>query len=125
MMFTDLTKGKGASFFSYCVSLVESSSCFSMVLILDGNSEICAHVRSNLCYLICFYLSREDLFCFMRAQYVLFYHLIYNYHGFFIDSLHRFRHEGFIVNNPLFTQLYGNQLLKVKLHFFSHKTQQI
>ena len=23
-----------------------------MVLILDGNSEICAHVRSNLCYLI-------------------------------------------------------------------------
>ena len=24
-----------------------------MVLILDGNSEICTHVRNNLCYLIC------------------------------------------------------------------------
>ena len=22
-------------------------------IILDGNSEVCAHVRSNLCYLIC------------------------------------------------------------------------
>ena len=26
---------------------------FIMVLTLDGNSEIGAHVRSNLCYLIC------------------------------------------------------------------------
>ena len=26
----------------------------AMVLLLDGNSEICAHVRGNLCYLICF-----------------------------------------------------------------------
>ena len=35
------------------------SSCHSLVaativgLIVDGNSEICAHVRSNLCYLLC------------------------------------------------------------------------
>ena len=25
----------------------------NMVLILDGNSEISAHIRRNLCYLIC------------------------------------------------------------------------
>ena len=30
-----------------------------VVLILDGNSVICVHVRSNLCYLIIFCLSQE------------------------------------------------------------------
>ena len=65
-----------------------------MVRILDGNSEIGAHVRSNLCFLIClrrFIKSREvtnlNLFfgkgpvSFMRAQYI--YHLN-KYHGWFI-----------------------------------------
>ena len=28
-------------------------TALTMVLILDGNPEIGAHVRSNLCYLIC------------------------------------------------------------------------
>ena len=38
-----------------CVSiyLVSSYSGPGMVLILDDKSEIGAHVRSNLCYLIC------------------------------------------------------------------------
>ena len=62
-----------------------------MVLILDGTSEIGAHVRSNFCLLTCLrHLSRareeenlfflafaKDLFSFMRAQHVLSYHLIY------------------------------------------------
>ena len=61
-----------------------------MVLILDGKSEIGAHVRSNLCYLSCLrhlirsravinhiFFLRKDLFSFMRAQNVLSYHLIY------------------------------------------------
>ena len=30
-----------------------------VVLILDGNSVICVHVRSNLCYLIVFCQSQE------------------------------------------------------------------
>ena len=29
------------------------TNLWSMVLILDGNFELAAHVRSNLCYLIC------------------------------------------------------------------------
>ena len=32
-----------------------------MVLILDGDSEIGAHVRSDLCYMICLSISRKDL----------------------------------------------------------------
>ena len=62
----------------------------NMVFVLDGNSEIVAHVRSNLCYLIrirhliksktfkdrmCF--LRKDLFSCMVAHNVLSYHLIY------------------------------------------------
>ena len=61
-----------------------------MVLILYGNSEICAHVRSNLFYLICIshFLSsravtnrivlpqKKFVFSFIRAQHVLSYHLI-------------------------------------------------
>ena len=35
------------------LSQVHSLYIVSMVLILDGNSEIGAHVRSNLCYFIC------------------------------------------------------------------------
>ena len=51
------------------------------VHILDGNSEIGAHARSNLCYLICVrHLNRSrgvtNPFYFMRAQQVLGYHLI-------------------------------------------------
>ena len=56
-----------------------------MVLILEGHSEIGAHVRSNPCYLICsrqlirsiavtnriFFLSKRDLCSFKRAQHVL------------------------------------------------------
>ena len=59
-----------------------------MVFILDGNSYIGAHVRSNLCYLIClrhlirskeaqnkiFVSFTKYLFSFMRAQHVLSYH---------------------------------------------------
>ena len=57
-----------------------------MVLILDGNSEIGAHVRSELYYLICLghlirsravtNLLRTYLFSLMRAPNVLSYHLI-------------------------------------------------
>ena len=60
-----------------------------MVLLLDGNSEMVSHVRSNLCYLICLrwlirsrkvtnqnFLLSKDLFFFMRAQLVLSYHSI-------------------------------------------------
>ena len=44
-----------------------------VILILDGNSEIGAHVRSNLCYLIWavinrIFFIRIDLFSFMRAH---------------------------------------------------------
>ena len=59
-----------------------------MVLISNGNSEIDAHVRSNLCYLICSrHLIRSrpvtdqisfsiiNLFFFMDTQDVLSYHL--------------------------------------------------
>ena len=45
------------------VSKVNGRTTYTMVPILDGNSEICAHVRSNLCYLIClrhFFLYREQ-----------------------------------------------------------------
>ena len=59
-----------------------------MVLILDGISELGAHVRSNLGYLVClrhsnkssavtdriFFFFRKDLFPFMREQPVLSYH---------------------------------------------------
>ena len=56
----------------------------AMVLILDGHSEIDAHVRSNLCFFTCIRLlisSRagkigKDLLCIMRAQHVMSYHLI-------------------------------------------------
>ena len=54
-----------------------------MVLVLDGNSEIGAHVRSNLSYLIC--LKHRDQSTiefispkyFYRAEHVLGYHPIY------------------------------------------------
>ena len=47
------------------------------VLILDGNSEMYAHVRINPCYLICvMHLVRSRATSFMRAQHVLSYHLI-------------------------------------------------
>ena len=57
-------------------------------MVLDGNSEIGAHVRSNLCYLICLrnlldkeksqirFFVGKDLFSFMHAQHVMSYHLI-------------------------------------------------
>ena len=60
-----------------------------MVLVLDCNSEIGAHARSKLYYLICLrrsdrsraitnrsLLLRNDRFSFMRALHVLSYHLI-------------------------------------------------
>ena len=53
-----------------------------MVLTLDGNSEIYAHVRSNSCYMICLrhliriFFSPNRLFSFMRAQHLQSYHLI-------------------------------------------------
>ena len=65
-----------------------------MVLILDGNSEIGAHVRSNLCYLICLghwirsrvvinrdFFYEKNPILFMHAQFILSYHLIYPYHA--------------------------------------------
>ena len=59
---------------------------FFMVLILDSNSKIGAHVLNNLCYLICLkHLIRsraernwKNLFSFMRAQRVLSYHDIFS-----------------------------------------------
>ena len=53
-----------------------------MVVILDGNSEIGAHVRSNLCYLIClwhllrahFSSPKTPIFIHVRATCVLSYH---------------------------------------------------
>ena len=60
------------------------------MVILDGNSEIGGHVRSNLFYLTCLrhliksravtnrIFCPKDLFSFMRAQYGLSYHQ-YNY----------------------------------------------
>jgi len=62
-----------------------SLDVYNMVLILDGNSEMGAHVRSNLCYLISFrhlirlreyVFIRKGFFLFIRAQYVLSSHLI-------------------------------------------------
>ena len=56
-------------------------SIMVFMCILDGNSEIGAHIRSNICYLkglrqeIGFF-PRIDLFLFMREQRVLGYHLI-------------------------------------------------
>ena len=60
-----------------------------MVLILDGNSLICAHVKHNLCYSTCLrhliisravtnrvFLFEKELFSLMRAPHVLSYHLI-------------------------------------------------
>ena len=55
-----------------------------MVLILDGNSDIGAHVKSNLWYLIGLkhlirshiFSQQEKLFSFMRAQHVQSYKLI-------------------------------------------------
>ena len=50
---------------------------WAMVLILEGDSEIGAHVKSNLCYLICLRYSIRSravyriTFSFMRAQHVL------------------------------------------------------
>ena len=65
------------------------SNVLYMVIILDGNSGIGAHVGNNLCYSICFrhfirskavtnriFFPRKDIFSFMRAQHVLSYHLI-------------------------------------------------
>ena len=60
-----------------------------MVVILDGNSEIGTHIRSNIWYLICLrllitsrsvinriFFLRKSLFFFMRAQHIMSYHLI-------------------------------------------------
>ena len=54
-----------------------------IVLILEGNSEIGAHVGRHICNLICFekfaHSESSDFlvrFCSMRAQHVLSYHLI-------------------------------------------------
>ena len=61
-----------------------------MVHILGGKSEIGAHVKSNLCYLVCLrhlnrlravttrlFFSEKTYIFFMHAQYVLSYHIIY------------------------------------------------
>ena len=69
-----------------------------MVFIYDGNSEIGAQVRSNLCYLIYlrhlmrsrgvtnrFFFSHKNFLSFKRAQHVLSYHQS-KYHG--------WRHKG-------------------------------
>ena len=56
----------------------------TMMLTSDGNLEIGAYVRSDVCYLICvrhlirsrLVTNRKDLFSLMRAQHVLSYHLI-------------------------------------------------
>ena len=45
-----------------------------MVLNLDGNSEIGAHVRSNLCYLICFIESSHKLNSFFPRKDLIFLH---------------------------------------------------
>ena len=64
------------------------STMFGLTMVLDGNSDIGAHVYSNLFYLICFrhliwpravtnrIFSSKNLFFFMRAQHVLSHHLI-------------------------------------------------
>ena len=61
---------------------------FFMVLILDGNSEIGAHIRRNICYLICLmhlirskavtnqFFPPKRFFSLFRAQHVMSYHLI-------------------------------------------------
>ena len=62
---------------------------YTMFLILDGNSEVSAQVRNNLCYLIfkthlirpkavtnSIFCSPKPLFTFTRAQHGLGYHLI-------------------------------------------------
>ena len=64
------------------------------ICILDGNSDICVHVRINLGYLICarhfirsrtvtnrIFLNRKVLSSFVHAQYVLSYHIYYKYPG--------------------------------------------
>ena len=67
------------------IYIVTYNGCVQcMVLMLDGNSEIGAHVKKNLCYLICLrhlnrivtnriFILRKDIFSF---QHVLSYHLI-------------------------------------------------
>ena len=63
--------------------------CRTTVLILDGNSELRAHVRSNICYLICIrninrskavayriFFYRKSQFLLMRAQHDMSYYLI-------------------------------------------------
>ena len=49
-----------------------------MVLVFDGNLVLGAHVRSNLCFLICLkqliklrVVKNRNIFSFMRAQHVL------------------------------------------------------
>ena len=65
------------------VSKPSVNHCWCMVPILDGNPEIGAHVRRNLCSAFdkiksrYFFLSENNFFSFMRAQYVLSNHLIY------------------------------------------------
>ena len=61
----------------------------TMIFLLDGNSEIRGHLRSNLLYIICLtiwlyqeqsrivFLLRKDQSYFMRVQHVLSNHLIY------------------------------------------------
>ena len=72
-----ITKCLGSNLILYILILFEFFFVVSfhtqgpiLVPILDGNLEIGALVRSNLCYL------PSDFFSFMRAQHVLRYHLI-------------------------------------------------
>ena len=71
------------------VIIDENSHLRVMLLKLDGNSKIGAHVSSNLCYFICLsnliisrtvksriFFSGKIYFFFMLAQHVLSYHLI-------------------------------------------------
>ena len=54
---------------------------YTMVLVLDGNSEIGEHVRSYLCYLICLrhriisraVTNQKSQICIMLAQHTLSY----------------------------------------------------
>ena len=70
-----------------------------MVLLLPGDLEIGAHIRRNLCYLIglrhfirartvttWILFFRKDVSSFMRAQYILSYHLK-GYYGFILVFL--------------------------------------
>ena len=47
---------------------IKSSLGFTMVLLLDGNSEKCSHVRNNISYLICLRHS-------IRSRSIFFYEL--------------------------------------------------